>query len=213
LKKANVEPQLAQPGTYRKVFRDGETVLLTVTQRWPRLAGDSPGLRRIDRYYDALAERWRKRWEGPLLERAKAAAGPDTPPWEATLDFTVTLFQDGLFSLWLEASEDTGERRPRRVRMGDVWRVPSGVPVTLRELLPPQRWWRGPVLEEVRRQIGGRVSAGESVFYEGWPQLASRLFSPDRFYLTEQGAAVFYPMESIAPALEGFPTFSIPLGT
>ena len=71
MKKANVEPQLAQPGTYRKVFRDGETVLLTVTQRWPRLAGDSPGLRRIDRYYDALAERWRKRWEGPLLERAK----------------------------------------------------------------------------------------------------------------------------------------------
>ena len=108
MKKANVEPQLAQPGTYRKVFRDGETVLLTVTQRWPRLAGDSPGLRRIDRYYDALAERWRKRWEGPLLERAKAAAGPDTPPWEAALDFTVTLFQDGLFSLWLEASEDTG---------------------------------------------------------------------------------------------------------
>ena len=213
MKKASAEPRLAQPGTYRQVFRDGETVLLTITQRWPRLSGESPGLRRIDHYYDALAERWRKRLEGSLLERAKAAAGPETPPWEASLDFTVTLFRDGLLSLWLEASEDTGARRPHQIRMGDTWRIPTGVPVTLRELLPPQRWWRGPVLEEVRRQIGARVSSGESLFYEGWPQLASRLFSPDRFYLTEQGAAVFYPIESIAPALEGFPTFFLPIGT
>ena len=213
MKKASAEPRLAQPGTYRQVFRDGETVLLTVTQRWPRLSGESPGLRRIDRYYDALAERWRNRWVGSLLERAKAAAGPETPPWEASLDFTVTLFRDGLLSLWLEASEDTGARRPHRIRMGDTWRIPTGVPVTLRELLPLQRWWRGPVLEEVRRQIGARVSSGESLFYEGWPQLASRLFSPDRFYLTAQGAAVFYPIESIAPALEGFPTFFLPIGT
>lgn len=211
MKQTSEAPRAVPPGTYRQVFRDGESVLLTVTQRWPRLGGEGPGPRRIDRYYDALAERWRRRWQGPLLARAKAAAGPETPPWEASLDFTVTRFQDGLFSLWLDAWEDTGARRPRRVRMGDTWRVSDGDPVTLRELLPPQRWWRGPVLEEVRRQIGGRVSAGEAIFYDDWPQLASRLFSPDRFYLTEQGAAVFYPVESIAPALEGFPTFPIPL--
>lgn len=198
---------LAEPGTYEEVFREGETVLLTVRARWPRLEESCPGCRRVNRYYEALADRWKRRWAGPLLEQARAAAGPETPPWEARLDFTVTLFQDGTFSLHWEAAEDVGARRPRRVRQGDAWRLPEGVPITLRELLPPRRWWRGPVLEEVRRQIGQRVNTGEAVFFEDWPALVSRKFSPGRFYLTEEGPVVFYPAETLAPAMEGFPSF------
>ncbi len=142
-----------------------------------------------------------------MLEQAKGAQ-PEQP-WSASLDFTVTLFQDGLFSLCLDAVENVGRRRPRRVRQGDVWALPSGVPLTLRELLPQRRRWKGPGLEEVRRQIGERVQSGESAFYEDWPALASKKFSPRRFYLTEAGPVVFYPLESVAPAMEGFPTFSL----
>lgn len=211
MKKETPAPRLDEAGTYEQVFRDGETVLLTVRARWPRLEEDSPGLKRVNRYYDALADRWKRRWEGPLLEQARAADGPETPPWEASLDFTVALFQDGLLSLYVDAVEHTGERRPRRVRQGDVWQVNAGVPVTLRELLPPHRWWKGPVITEIRRQIGSRVNTGEAVFYEDWLRLASQKFSPGRFYLTREGPAVFYPIESIAPAMEGFPTFSLGL--
>lgn len=206
-------PALAEPGTYEEVFRDGDSVLLTVRARWPRLEESCPGCRRVNRYYEALADRWKKRWAGPLLAQAKAAAGPDTPPWEARLDFTVTLFEAGSFSLYWESSEDVGARRPRRVRQGDLWRLPEGIPVTLRELLPPRRWWRGPVLEQVRRQIGQRVNAGEAVFYEDWPSLASRKFSPGRFYLTPDGPVVFYPIETLAPAMEGFPSFLLQIGS
>lgn len=202
-------------GSYRRVFREGERVVLTVEARWPRPAWEGAGARRMGRYYDALFRRWRERWEGPLLERARAAAqgpaGAPSLPWSAGLDYTVTFDQDGLFSLYLDAVEDTGARRPRRVRQGDVWLVPQGLPVTLPELLPPRRWWRAPVIEEVRRQIGERLAAGEALYYDGWPALASQRFSPQRFYLTGEGAAVFYPVESIAPALEGFPTFLCPL--
>lgn len=200
---------LGQPGTYEEVFREGETVLLTAKARWPRLEGEYPGCGRVNRYYEALADRWKKRWAGPLLTEARAGAGPETPPWEASLDFTVTFFQEGLLSLYWEVSENTGGRRPRRLRQGDAWRLPQGLPLTLRELLPPRRWWRGPVLEEVRRQIGERVNAGEAAFYEDWPSLASRKFSPGRFYLTEDGPVVFYPVEALAPAMEGFPSFSL----
>lgn len=207
MKKELPAPRLAEPGTYEQVFREGEAVLLTLRARWPRLEESSPGCRRVNRYYDALADRWKRRWEGPLLEQAKAAAGPETPPWEARLDFTVTLFQDGILSLYWDIVEDRGERRPRRLRQGDVWQLPSGMPMTLRELLPPCRWWRGPVLAQVRQQIGERIQAGESVFFEDWLSLASRRFSPGRFYLTEKGPVVFYPVESIAPAMEGFPSF------
>lgn len=193
-------------GTYQRVFREGERVALTLTQRWPRLEEDGPGARRVNRYYAALAQRWRTRWEGPLLERAKAA-GEDAPTWTATLDHTITLNKDGLFSLYMDAAETTGPGRPRRVRQGDVWQLPQGLPLSLRELLPQRRWWRTPIIEEIRRQIGAQVNAGEAIYYEDWPALVSKKFSPERFYLTESGPTVFYPVESIAPALEGFPTF------
>jgi len=209
MKNTPLELRLAEPGRYQRSFREGERVLLSLSQRWPRLEEASPGLRRVNRYYEALAQRWRKRWEGPLLEQARAAAERGGPPWRAGLDFTPTLLQDGLFSLYLDAWEDLGEKRPRRVRQGDAWRLPAGVPVLLRELLPRQRWWRGPVLEEVRRQISAQVNAGEAIYYEDWPALVSKRFSPDRFWLTREGAVVFYPPETIAPALEGFPSFLV----
>lgn len=209
MKKELPAPRLGEPGTYTEVFREGETALLTVQARWPRLEGEQPGCRRVNRYYEALADRWKKRWAGPLLAGARAAVQPGLPPWEARLDFTVTLFQDGLFSLYWEVTENVGGRRPRRTRQGDVWQLPQGLPLTLRELLPPRRWWRGPVLEEIRRQIGQRLETGEAVFFEDWPALASRKFSPGRFYLTGDGPVVFYPIESLAPAMEGFPSFSL----
>ena len=207
MKKEAAEPRLLEPGTYEEVFRDGAAVLLTVRARWPRLSEDSPGLKRVGRYYEELAQRWKRRWAGPLLTEAKAAAGPETPPWEARLDFQVTYFENGFLSLYLDVTEDVGAPRPRRLRMGDVWALPDGTPLTLRQFFPEERWWRGKVMEQVRRQTGERIQGGESIFCEDWPRLVSRHFSPQRSYLTAEGPAVFYPMETIAPALEGFPTF------
>ena len=208
MKKAPPISAPAAPGVYRQVFKEGEAALLTVTARWPRLEESAPGPRRVNRYYDALFAHWRRRWEGPLLERAKAAAGPETPPWAASLDFTVARSDPEVLSLWWEAAEETGGRK-RRVRRGDVWALPAGVPLSLWELLPRRRWQRGAVMECIRAQIGQRLRTGESIYYEDWPRLVSRHFSPERFFLAPDGPAVFYPPETIAPSLEGFPTFSL----
>ena len=204
-----VEIRLGDPGRYEKTFRDGERVLLTAHARWPTLEETSPGLRRVNRYYAALAKEWQKRWEGPLLERARAMAGPDTPPWEVSLDFTVTLLEERRFSLYLDVTEDVGGKRPRRQRLGDVWLLPDGVPLSLRELLPPSRGWRNKVLERVRMEIGRRLDTGESVFCPDWPHQSAKRFSPQRCYLTAEGPVVFYPIGAIAPAFEGFPTFQV----
>ncbi len=209
MKKELTAPRLGSPGVYEETFREGPAVLLSVRARWPQLEGEGPGLRRINRYYDALAQRWKKRWAGSLLEQAKAANQPDSPPWEAALTFQLRLFQEDLLSLTWESTESTGQRRPRRIRQGDVWRLPQGVPLTLRELLPPARSWRRDVVAEILRQIEVRTASGESAFLPDWPRLASRAFSPGRFYLTQEGPVVFYPVEAIAPALEGFPEFPL----
>ena len=194
---------------YRKVWKDGDAVLLTVELHWPQVEARCPGGRRVNRYYDALADRWRQRWEGPLLARAREAAGPETPPWEAKLDFHVTREDDAFLSLYLDAYEYTGGAHGNTVRTGDTWHMPAGTPCTLRELLPQARWWRRTALDEIRRQIGARVAAGESLFFEDWVKLASVHFCPDRFYLEGENAVVFYPLYTIAPYVEGIPTFPL----
>ena len=209
MKTAPVEIRRAPAGCAERVLTDGDRPLLALRARWPRLEETAPGLRRINRYYDALADRWVRRWEGPLLARARETLEPGAPPWRASLDFRITLLENGRLSLWLDTEEDIGERRPRRVRQGDTWEVPAGFPLSLRELLPRRRWWRGEAVAQVRRQIGERLQEGESAFYPDWLTLASRRFSPRRFYLTPEGVWVFYPPETIAPALEGFPAFCL----
>lgn len=201
-------PIPAPGGKFQREYKqDGKTVL-SVRARWPRQLGESRGARQVERYYEALAERWLRRWSGPLLTQAREGCTGDSPPWRAELDYALTLDSGELLSFRLDAMEDRGGRR-RQVRMGDVWRMPAGEPLSLPDLLPRRRWWRSLVLPEVRRQIGAAVQAGESLYYDGWESLCSRWLSPDRAYLTAEGPVVFYPMETIAPALEGFPTFSL----
>lgn len=208
--KAVVLPQLEQPGVWEQVFREEGREILTAKAHWPRLCEGSPGLRRVSRYYDHLVKQWQKRWEGPLLTQAKAMVPEGGRPWTVSLRYEITLFTPQVLSLWWEVSEDTGERRPKRIRQGDIWALPQGVPVLPGELFAPLgKSWRKAVLAEVERQIAERLQAGESLFKEDWLQRIGPALSSEGFYLTEEGPWLFYPVESIAPALEDFPTFPL----
>ena len=201
-------PRLGEPGHYVQVYRDGERVLLTVRADWPRLEETSPGLRRINRYYDRLVQKLRERWEGELLARAKAEATPDTPPWEAVLSFTVSLLTPELLSLTWTAAEDLGGERPSRMMEGDTWSLPDGLPLPLSHFLLPHCQKKA-LLKELSTQIQARSATGESLFYEDWPLRINTYFSPRRFFLTPEGPILFFPMKTIAPAMEGFPAFSL----
>lgn len=201
-------PRLGEPGHYDQVHRDGERMLLTIRADWPHLEDTSPGLRRINRYYDRLAQKLRERWEGPLLARAKEEATAYTPPWEVALSFAVTLFTPDCLSLTWTVIEDLGEERPRKMMEGDAWNLPDGLPLPLSRFLPVHCKKKA-LLAELSSQIQARLATGESLFYEDWPLRLHTYFSPRRFFLTPDGPSLFYPIKTIAPAIEGFPTFSL----
>ena len=199
----------------RTLFWEEEPVL-TLSLRRPKLPEDTPGLRRMERYYRQVAEQWKARWEGPLYAQAQAAAGQARQssrpfrPWEATLTFTVTYRQEGLLSLYTDTFEYTGGVHGLTVRRGDTWQVPSGIPRTLQSFFPPRARWRSQIYGEIRRQIQARIHSGESLFADDWEQRLVPEFDPERFYLTPNGIAVFYPLYAIAPYAEGIPVFLLP---
>lgn len=196
----------------QQLKQEGRLVLkLSITL--PRLIGESPGVRRVNRYYQRLGDQWRERWTGPLYARACAAqsaaiaASLSFRPWEVQVDYTITSQTPTLLSLYWDAYENIGGAHGLTVRHGDTWQLPSGTPISLRDQLPGPRNWRSWILQEISRQVTARVASGEGLYFEAWPALIRTYFSPERFYLTPDGPVVFYPLYSIAPYAEGIPTF------
>lgn len=206
--------------TWRKDLSwEGEPVL-SFSICFPKYPDTGRGLRRMGRYYRQVADTWRARWEGPLYQAACTAAqearATSRPfsPWTCSLTWQTTFQSEDMISLCLDAAERTGGSHVLTLRQGDTWLLPEGTPLPLSALFPGRRW-RAQVLGQVRHQISARLASGSSLFFPGWQKLCASRFDPDRFFLTEEGPVVFYPMYSIAPYVEGIPTFplSVPDGT
>ncbi len=204
-----------ETGEWRQVLEwEGEPVL-SLWLQYPKLPEDTPGLRRVNRYYQRLARQWRTRWEGPLCLQARACAqamrerSRPFQPWEARLTYQITCQTEDLLSLSVDAYEYAGGAHGLTTRRGDTWDLPAGLPRTLASFFPPRRPWRRLVLEQVERDIRRRLSSGESWFEPDWQRLIVREFDPERFYCTPEGPVVFYPLYSVAPYAEGIPVFPI----
>ena len=158
---------------------------------------------------------WAARWERELYPRACTAARQAREvshpfrPWEASLTGVVTLHTPECLSLYYDAAERTGGPHGVTLRQGSAWALPGGSPLTLGELFPPGFRWRAWALAEVERQLRARLSAGESWFAPDWEARLPRSFDPERFYLTEAGPVIYFPLYSIAPYAEGIPAFSL----
>lgn len=196
--------------TYKRIVKCHGKQALQVSLSYPRLVSEDFGARKINRYYQVSAERWRERWEGELYRQVCQGLEEDITgalPWETAFDFTETYNRDGLLSLYTDAYEFTGGAHGNTVRRGDTWEVATGTPRTLYSFFPgvkrPKQHIIEQILEEARKQNAG----GEHLFFEEYETKIREQFDPNRFYLTEQGIAVFYPLYAISPYAEGVPTF------
>lgn len=203
-------------GLWKRVLKWEDAPVLILSLRYPKLPEDRAGLRRVGRCYRRAADLWKTRWEGKLYRDACAAAeaaqaeGRPFQPWEAKLDYTVTLQREGLLSLYMDAWEYAGGAHGLTVRHADTWEPRSGTVRPLASFFPPRSHWRRQVLESLYTQAEARVAAGETLYFDDWPARLQGAFNPERFYLTEEGIAIFYPLYTIAPYAEGIPVFQIP---
>lgn len=200
-------PIITIKASEKTLSENGRPLLILRMERL-HFEAHSRGERRIARYYEELEHQWYRRWEAVLLPRAKLAT-PEQP-WRVSLHYQITLLTPQYLSLIWEVTEKTNDRRPHRLRQGDIWRLPQGAPLTPSELFAPLGVrWRTTVLTEVERQINERVNSGECIFFEHCDRALHRFLRSEGLYLSEEGIQLFYPPVTIAPALEGFPHFSL----
>lgn len=213
--KCGIDRVQVDAGTWKRVLKcEGEPVL-TMTLRWPKLPEEQSSLRRIDRYYQHMADRWRARWEVCLFAQACAELSSlrerSLPfrPWEAALDFTVTYNANGLLSLYMDSYEFTGGAHGNTVRCGDVWNLSCAMPRSLHSFFPDGSHWKRESITAIRSEIERQLATGEYMYFDGWYETVATEFDPSRFYLTEDGVTVFYPLYTLAPYVEGITTFVV----
>ncbi len=206
---------MVQDRLWKQILKsDGEPVL-SLSLHTPELAAEGRGPEHISRYYTKLTDIWKARWEHTLFPAACAALAAAREvsrpfqPWSATLDYRVTLEDDRLLSIYVDATERS-DGRPMTVRTADTWEIKTGFPHLLPDFLPKSPLWRRSLLTELTSQAETQLQHGESFFYQDAAQRLRRSFSSKRFYLTDRHLAIFFPMLSLAPAAEGIPVFLLP---
>lgn len=196
---------------------EGEAVL-NLSLCLPTPGGEGRAARRMERYYQHLGQLWKDRWTSTLYPQAVAALGEAREnsrpfqPWQAEVIHCICLDREDLSSLYVDAIERRGAHaRPVTVRSAETWDGETGTPITLSSFHPRQPLWKRPMVAEVQHQTEQRLQRGESLFYEDAVARVAKHFSPRRFYLTEEGLALFYPMCSLGSPAEGIPVFFLPL--
>lgn len=175
--------------------------------------------RRIHRYYQLQCRSFLRYCEGWLFPQAEAeyhaalASSAPLPQFRAELGYRTTYNGNGLWSLYTQSREVTLPGRTLLTRRGDTWDLTTGYPAVLGSFFPQARGWKRQLLAAAEAEVQRQERAGVARYHEDWRRALRRQFNPRNYYLTESGLAFFYPMYTIAPAVEGIPVFTIPYST
>ncbi len=202
--------------TWKLLKRSDGIPVLNISIRRPSFI-EQEKTARVERYFSQLFQYWQNRWETILfpeacqaLNRSKAKHS-DFIPWQASLDYTVTYWKPPLVSLRIEAIETGRSPQPLHIHQGETWDLQIGYPRTLRSFFPINaKQWRKSLLNIVKAQAEEQLASGESLLDPHCTDIMERSFDPDRFYLTEEGIALFYPLYVLGAYAEGIPTFHVP---
>ncbi len=201
---------------WSNVLKSAESVVLRMSIRSPSFS-EHRKLVKAERYFNHLILQWKKRWESLLYERACQAAdnaektGCSFTPWECALDYTITYWDPPLLSIRVEVIENAQSGKPLRIHQGETWDCSTGYPRTLRSFCASSsKPWSKDILRQIKGQAETYLSSGESLLDPNCLQIMERTFDPDRFYLTEKGITIFYPLYLLGPYAEGIPAFTIP---
>ena len=98
-------------------------------------------------------------------------------------------------------------------RHGDTWELSTGAPLPIKNFLPAGAKPRRDLPREAMRQAQSQLAAGTSLYVQHYETALKRHWSPSRFYIQDRQLVFFYPLYSVAPYVEGIPTFRVPLQT
>jgi len=202
--------------TWSKTLSHHDQPVLNISVQQPDFP-DSKKAARIQRYFNHVIQLWITRWREQLypaqcdiLDQA-SEHGSTFHPLHVELNHIVTYWNDPIFSVRLDVTESRPGTRPQLFCMGETWDLSTGYPLPLRSFFPKKSGnWRKIILASLKNQADQQIKSGESLLDPDCCQIIERTFDPNRYYLTNKGIAIFFPLYFLGPYAEGIPVFVIP---
>ncbi|MCI1983076.1 MAG: DUF3298 and DUF4163 domain-containing protein [Oscillospiraceae bacterium] len=144
--------------------------------------------------------------------RASREQGCSFHPYRAAVKYTVTCRDGGFLSLFRDCCEWTGGESTAAVRFSDTWSLPSGRRLPLYRFFHFRLKYRRELLCGIFRQADRKMKEQPGFYWSGYRASLRRYFRPKNYYLTPEGAAVYYQPSEIAPPSAGILVFPVSCG-
>ncbi|MEL4105988.1 DUF3298 and DUF4163 domain-containing protein [Oscillospiraceae bacterium WX1] len=172
--------------------------------------------RRINSYYRHMAKTLMKKAKSDLLPDAVAEwryateNGYPFREFESVMKFTVTYNENDLLSLYFDVYDFTGGAHGATRRFGDTWRTETGWFIMLSDFFPRGTNYKRLLIDNAIVIATQQTRAGTHHYFENYPKLIKKYFSPAKFYIEPGNIVIFYDQYAIAPYYEGIPVFQYP---
>ncbi|MFZ5974914.1 MAG: DUF3298 and DUF4163 domain-containing protein [Bacillota bacterium] len=201
-----------------KEFTYESVLMLTLDIAYPqiRLKNDASVQNQINRHYRREARRFLSYAKNELLQGAIAEYkdsrqnGFPFRPYDAVMEYTVSLNDDCILSTYADHYEYTGGAHGSTTRFSDSWELRTGYRIRMRDLFTRRENYRRAVLEQILMQADEQMQENPGIFFEDYRTLIIKYFDPESFYLTPSGIAVYYQQYEIGPYASGIIVFDIP---
>lgn len=130
----------------------------------------------------------------------------------AALEYQVTYNRNCHFSVYSDRYEYTGGAHGLTTRASNTWSLETGHTVSLGSFFLPGTDYRRTVLDEIFHQADRNMQQTPGIYFDDYRSLIRQYFDPRRYYLTPDGAAVYFQQYEIAPYSSGIIVFTVPYG-
>lgn len=203
--------------TIKKNIYYNNTQVLTYTIHYPQLFFHNyqEFLNQLNSYYESKAREYEHTLTTRLLRMAleeydnSIANNYPVRSFEAFVDYTITLNQNCLFSLYFDQYEYTGGAHGITLRYSDSWNLQKEKRIMLGDLFPNHDNYKHDSITMIQEQIAKQIKQG-TFYFDHYHELVTQNFNENSFYLTPEGIVIYFQQYDIAPYSSGIMTFTIP---
>jgi hypothetical protein len=202
------EGRLAEELTYEGI------TMVSADFRYPIVSsGISKADKRINSYYKHIAQTLMKKTRSELLPEAvdewRYSVENSYPfrPFEIVMKYGITCNEDDILSLYYDVYEYKGGAHGVTKRFGDTWRASTGWFIELGDFFPRGVNYKRLLIDNAVKTAALQIAEGTHQYFEHYPKLIRKYFSPTKFYVMPDRIAIFYDQYAIAPGSEGTPVF------
>lgn len=196
----------------KTICRDN-TPVLKVNIEYPEISDGTLKVNKIfTNFYYNLAENYAKYCEDKLSKQIflKNIRNDDFRPFGEIMKYHITLNNSKYISVLLEITHFDGYFS-KTSRYSHVWDTEKGILLPCDYFLRKMKINVKTLRREVAKIIYERIKDGGEEF--GYTEKRVRRYAmktdPNNFFLTENGLAIWFDRDTLAPETEGFPTFII----